>query len=236
MSRSTVSGRPVVIKETDYDANLEADGLRALAEAGAPVPDVVAVDSNRLVIAEAGGPPDWEGLGRSLAGCHRATAEAYGYLFDNVIGPLPQINTWTSDWPDFYARHRLGPHLEALPSDLRHRLTAANEHGRLADLLDHGQRPSLIHGDLWSGNIVAGRWLIDPAVCFADRELDRAFADLFGGIPRSMWDAYEQAWPFEPGWEERRPALQLYHLLIHVRLFGGTYVSMVGQRLDQLGW
>jgi fructosamine-3-kinase len=236
MSRSTVGGRPVVVKETDYQAHLEADGLRALREAGAPVPDVIEVSATRLVIAEVGGPPDWEGLGRALARCHGATADAYGYSADNVIGPLPQVNTWTTDWADFYGHHRLGPHLEALPSDLRHRLGAAIEDGRLAGLLEHGQPPSLIHGDLWSGNIVSGRWLIDPAVCFADREMDRAFADLFGGIPPSMWDAYEQVWPLDPGWELRKPALQLYHLLIHVSLFGGGYGSMVAQRLDRLGW
>lgn len=236
MSRSTVGGRPVVIKETDYDANLEADGLRALAAAGAPVPDVVDVGPHRLVVAEVGGPPDWESLGRSLARCHRTTADAYGYRLDNVIGPVVQRNTWTADWPEFYARHRLRPHLETLPPDLRQRLGAVMADGRLSDLLEHGQRPSLIHGDLWSGNIVAGRWLIDPAVCFGDRELERAFADLFGGIPPSMWAAYEQEWPPDRDWERRRPALQLYHLLVHVRLFGGGYASMVAERLDRLGW
>lgn len=236
MGRSTVGGRSVVVKETDYDAHLEADGLRALADAGAPVPDVVEVSASRLVLAEVGGPADWEGLGRALARCHGATADLYGYSLDNVIGPLPQVNTWAVNWPAFYARHRLEPHLDALTPDLRHRLAAAIEDGRLAGLLEHGQVPSLIHGDLWSGNIVAGRWLIDPAVCFADREMDRAFADLFGGIPQAMWDAYEQVWPFDPGRDRRRPALQLYHLLIHVRLFGGGYESMVAERLNQLGW
>ncbi len=236
MSRSTVGGRPVVIKETDYDAALEADGLRALDEAGAPVPEVLEVGPHHLVMTEVGGPPDWEGLGLALARCHRATADAYGYSIDNVVGPLAQINTWTAGWPEFYARHRLRPHLETLPPDLGHRLVAVIEDGRLTDLLEHGQGPSLIHGDLWSGNIVAGRWLIDPAVCFGDRELDRAFADLFGGIPRSMWAAYEEEWPLDPGWKQRQPALQLYHLLIHVRLFGGAYASMLAERLDRLGW
>jgi fructosamine-3-kinase len=93
-----------------------------------------------------------------------------------------------------------------------------------------------VHGDLWSGNIVAGRWLIDPAVHFADRELDLAFAAVFGGIPARMWSAYEESWPLDEGWEARRPALQLYHLLVHVRLFGGGYRAMVADRLDALGW
>lgn len=236
MSRSTVGGRRVVIKDTDYDATLEANGLEALREAGAPVPDVVDVSADRLVLAEVEGPPDWEMLGRALARCHRVTADAYGYSADNVIGPLPQVNTWTAAWAEFYTGHRLRPHLEALTPRLRDRLEAAIEDGRLENLLEHGQQPSLIHGDLWSGNIVAGRWLIDPAVCFADRELDRAFADLFGGLPGSMWDAYQGEWPLDRGWEKRQPALQLYHLLIHVRLFGGGYTSMVHQRLDRLGW
>lgn len=236
MSRSTVGGRPVVVKETDYDANLEADGLEALRRAGAPVPEVVEASASRLVLAEVGGPADWEGLGRALARCHRTSSVRYGYASDNVIGPLRQVNTWTADWADFYVLYRLKPHLDALGSGLRRRLESAIGDGRPADLLEHGQRPSLIHGDLWSGNIVAGKWLIDPAVCFADRELDRAFADLFGGIPASMWDAYEQAWPLDPGWQDRQPALQLYHLLIHVRLFGGGYEAMLAERLDRLGW
>ncbi|MGH8912246.1 MAG: fructosamine kinase family protein [Acidimicrobiia bacterium] len=224
------------MKTTTYDARLEAEGLIALGRAGAPVPEVVETNRDRLVITEVGGPEDWTGVGRALAVCHRATADAYGYHTDNVIGPLPQTNTWQSSWPRFYVEQRLDPYIDDLAADLNHRLRHAIEAGKLDDLLEHRQTPSLVHGDLWAGNIVEGRWLIDPAVHYADRELDLAFADVFGGIPERMWSAYREEWPLDQGWEQRRPALQLYHLLVHVRLFGGGYERMVADRLDTLGW
>lgn len=236
ISRGRNGDRATVIKATDYDARAEADGLRALAAAGAPVPQVISADGHRLVMEEVHGPEAWEELGRALARCHATTAPDYGYRIDNYIGALPQVNTWTSSWPEFYFRHRLGPYLDDLPAHLARRLGRAIEGGRLGELLEHGQAPALVHGDLWSGNVVAGRWLIDPAVHFADRELDPAFAAVFGGIPARMWAAYDEVWPRDDGWEERRPALQLYHLLVHVRLFGGSYAGMVAERLDLLGW
>lgn len=113
------------------------------------------------------GTPDWENLGRTLAGVHRRTADAFGYAIDNVIGPLPQHNPWTADWPTFFIEHRLRPHIEYLPTDLARRLDAACE--RFAGMLDHRPIPSLIHGDLWVGNIVDGQYLIDPAVSYSDR-------------------------------------------------------------------
>ena len=226
----------MIVKSTTYDARLEAEGLTALGRAGAPVPEVVDARRDRLVIAEVGGPEDWAGIGRALAVCHRATVAAYGYHRDNVIGPLPQTNTWQSSWPRFYVEQRLDPYLDDLKSDLSNRLRHAFESGSLDDLLEHGQTPSLVHGDLWAGNIVDGRWLIDPAVHYADRELDLAFAAVFGGIPERMWSSYREEWPLDEGWEQRRPALQLYHLLVHVRLFGGGYERMVADRLDALGW
>jgi fructosamine-3-kinase len=84
--------------------------------------------------------------------------------------------------------------------------------------------------------VVAGRWLIDPAVAYCDREYELAFMALFGGLPQALWVAYERAWPLEDGWQQRRPALQLPHLLVHVRLFGSSYLAAVVDRVDQLGW
>lgn len=226
----------MVVKTTDYDARVEAAGLAALAGAGVPVPAVITADRHRLVMEAVEGPEAWEDLGRALAGCHGVTAPAFGYQTDNFLGPLPQANPWTPSWADFYVEHRLRPYLAALPDEPAGRLRRAIDEGKVAALLDHGQPPALVHGDLWSGNVVAGRWLIDPAVHYADRELDPAFAAVFGGIPTRMWAAYEEVWPLDDGWRERRPALQLYHLLVHVRLFGGSYVAMVAERLDRLRW
>ncbi|MDX1619795.1 MAG: fructosamine kinase family protein, partial [Nitriliruptorales bacterium] len=178
-----------------------------------------------------------ERLGRSLAAVHRTTTDRFGWERDNVIGPLPQSNRWDEDWGRFFAEQRIGPWLDAdaLPSPARQRLVSACE-GPLQSLLDHHPAPSLIHGDLWSGNVVDGAYLIDPAVHYADRELELAFAALFGGIPDAFWRGYEAAWPLPTGWEDRRPALQLYHLLVHVELFGSGYVGQVERRLDRLGW
>ena len=231
-------GRLAFVKRTPYDAQIEADGLAALRAAGAPVPAVLGVAAHTLVLEWLDGPSDWEGLGRALAGVHRTTAQAFGWEGDNRLGSLVQRNGWWDGWGTFYAERRVRPFLSAsgLTDELRTRLAVALD-GPLCALLDeHAPAPSLVHGDLWSGNVVAGRWLVDPAVCFADRELDLAFAAVFGGFPDAFWGAYQEAWPLPEGWERRRPALQLYHLLAHVKLFGGGYADSVAARLDQLGW
>lgn len=234
--RTTADGVPVVVKDTSYDATTEAAGLVALSDAGAHVPRIVDVTSDRLVLEEVHGDGDWAGCGRRLASVHRTTADAFGWDRDGFIGPLPMANTRTADWPAFYTAHRLGPWIGDLPEPLASRLRAAIGDGRLARLLDHDVPASLVHGDLWSGNVVGGQWLIDPAVHHADRELDLAMARLFGGFPPAFFAAYEEVWPLDDGAEERLPALQLFHLLVHVRLFRGGYVGQVADRLDQLGW
>ncbi len=231
---SLADGRHVVIKATSYDARLEADGLEALAAAGGPVPTVLGVDPGVLVLEFVAGPADWHGLGAAVATVHGDVGDAFGWIRDNVIGPLPQPNPPTADWPTFYVDHRIRPHLDVLPADDRRRLEGACD-GPLAELVDHAAAPSLVHGDLWSGNIVDGRWLIDPAVHRADRELDLAMLDLFGGAPAEFSAGYDQVWPLDHGWAQRRPALQLYHLLVHVRLFGAGYLAAVRRRLDDIG-
>ena len=234
--RTTVDGVAVVVKEPPYDATTEAAGLRALAAAGARVPRILEATPARLVLEEVTGDGDWSACGRRLAQVHRTTGPAFGWERDGVIGPLPMGNDHDDDWPRFYATHRLRPWLDDLPARLGDRLRTAIDDGRLAVLLDHDVPPSLVHGDLWSGNVVGGEWLIDPAVHHADRELDLAMARLFGGVPPAFFDGYAQEWPLDDGWRDRLPALQLFHLLVHVRLFGGGYVRQVGDRLDELGW
>lgn len=230
-------GTEVVVKSTDYDAQLEAEGLEALGDAGAPVPSVVAVDTDVLVLELVRGEPDWETLGARVATVHRHRGDHFGWHRDNVIGPLPQDNGESDDWGEFYATRRVfaWSDADALPDEVRRRLHRACD-GPLQALVDHDAPPSLVHGDLWSGNVVDGAYLIDPAVHHADREFELAFAALFGGIPRAFWNGYEAAWPLDDGWQDRRPALQLYHLLVHVELFGAGYVGQVGRRLDELGW
>ncbi|MFP4148927.1 MAG: fructosamine kinase family protein [Nitriliruptoraceae bacterium] len=234
--RATLAdGRDVVVKRGSTPAELEAEGLAALAAAGAPVPAVLAHEAGTIVLEHLDGPRgDRRALGRALAGVHRHLGERFGWHRDNVIGSLPQRNTPAETWPGFYAEHRLAPYLTDLPPALAARLERAITHV-LPDLLDHDVPPSLIHGDLWSGNILADRWLLDPAVCHADREVDLAMLELFGGVPTELAEGYAQLWPLDAGWQARRPALQLYHLLVHVRLFGAGYLGAVEARLDAIG-
>lgn len=232
-------GTRVIVKRAPYDVDVEVDGLEALREAGAAVPQVLAAERDVLVLRHVDGEPDWPGLGRRLAELHRATSdERFGWHRDNLLGRAVQRGGWSDDWPTFFAERRLRPLLDAdaLPAELRARIEQALE-GPLPRLLGtHRPRASLIHGDLWSGNVVAGRWLIDPAVWMADRELELAFARLFSGFPHTFFAAYTATWPLPAGAAERMPALQLYHALIHVWHFGAGYVPLVEGRLHELGW
>lgn len=232
----TSRGLDLVVKTPPYDARLEADGLAALRRAGAPVPEVLHVTEQMLVMEYVAG-PDADGgvLGETLAEVHRTVAPTFGWSRDNLIGALPQDNTPHGHWPTFYVERRIRPLLPHLPDDLRGRLDRACD-GPMPDLLDHDAVPALVHGDLWSGNIVAGQWVIDPAVHHADREFELAFAVLFGGLPPRLLDAYLAASPLDEGWQRRRPALQLYHLLVHVAMFGPSWLTGVRERLDALGW
>ncbi len=227
-------GRHVVVKETPYPADLEAEGLTALGAAGLTVPEVLGVGPHVLVLEHVQAEPDLHALGAELATAHQQTGEAFGWHRDNVIGPLPQANTPTRSFTEHFVRDRILPYVGDVPAELGRRLRRAADEV-LADLLEHGQPPSLVHGDLWAGNILDDRVVIDPAVHHGDRELDLAMLDLFGGVPRPLAAGYEAVWPLDEGWERRRPALQLYHLLVHVRLFGAAYHGAVAARLARLG-
>jgi protein-ribulosamine 3-kinase len=181
-------------------------------------------------------------LGAHLARMHRVTRARHGWDRDNTIGSTPQINTPAEDWVEFWRERRLGFQL---------RLAAANGHG--GSLIASGERllealpayfegytpaPSLLHGDLWSGNAaMAGDGepvVYDPAVYFGDREADLAMTELFGGFPPSFYEAYRSEYPLDPGYGRRKALYNLYHVLNHLNLFGGGYGAQAGRMIGNL--
>jgi fructosamine-3-kinase len=183
----------------------------------------------------------WAELGRALARMHRIHARQYGWESANFIGPLPQTNDRISDWPSFWRRQRLEPQLRRARTQLGETTRPGFE--RLLDELDDrlaaaaADGPSLLHGDLWSGNVhFTGEIgaVIDPSSYYGHREVDLAMAALFGGFPAAFFDAYSAEWPLAAGADTRRPIYQLYYLLVHVNLFGGGYVTQTRRVLESL--
>ena len=255
-------GRAAFVKTAD-DAQpggyaAEARGLRWLAEPGAiEVPEVLAEvdppedkdhDGPRLLALEwiDEGSLDADGeeaLGRGLAQTHQAGAPDFGGDGPLRLGPLEIPNEPTSSWPEFYAERRIRPLAEqadskgALPGGCRQQLDQLCE--RLPDLAGPDEPPARLHGDLWSGNVLAssqGRpYLIDPAAYGGHREVDLAMLHLFGRPSRRTMAAYEDVAPLAEGHEERVDLWQLFPLLVHAVLFGGGYGSSVARIAKNLG-
>jgi len=181
-------------------------------------------------------------LGARLALLHRSTAANFGWNRDNTIGSTPQHNEWSSDWITFLREHRIGFQLQlAQRNGYIGRLQSSGE--KLLAGLDGffaGYRPeaSLLHGDLWGGNaavLADGEPAIfDPAVYYGDREADVAMTELFGGFPQGFYRGYDDAWPLDPGYPVRKPLYNLYHLLNHLNLFGGSYLVQAQAAIDGL--
>ena len=220
----------------------EAEGLRALTVTGGPrIPKVLLVGPDFILQEYIEPPPDnrdgrrfWETLGAQLATLHTVTAPRFGFDHDNYIGSAPQINTWELDGHKFFAGRRL-----LYQTELAHRnglLDSTNNQSliticnRLPDLIPP-QPASIIHGDLWSGNLHTGPngepVLIDPAAHYGWAEAELAMMTLFGSPPDSFFRTYESVRPLEPGYRERFDLYNLYHLLNHLNLFGESYLGSV---------
>ena len=176
------------------------------------------------------GSGSWEAMGQQLAQLHRKTAEQFGWHRDNVIGSTPQSNTRTQDCATFFRDPRLRPQFQLARQNGFHFEQAEKLLERVDDLLTgHSPAPSLLHGDLWSGNagfLEDGTPVIyDPATYYGDRETDLAFSEFFGGFPGSFYRAYQQEWPLPPGYAQRKTLYNLYHALNHANLFGGGYAN-----------
>jgi len=217
----------------------EADGLREMARAGSglALPRVIAARGPKagdpgLIVMELlePGPLNAEALGRGLAELHRFRGASFGFTVHTYCGTTRQDNAPTASWAELYGRRRLEPLLGLIQSE--HGLSAADRRlydrvvDRLPSLVAEGSPPSLIHGDLWSGNVLGsarGPALVDPACAYADREMELGMMTLFGGFSEGCFRAYEEAWPLPTGWRERNGLYQLYHVLNHFLLFGGHY-------------
>jgi fructosamine-3-kinase len=190
----------------------------------------------------------WQAVGGALADLHRTSGQgqlpgaregSYGWPCDNFIGSTPQRNSWHNSWADFFVACRLAPQLQLLAQGgqpLRRSEDALEQARRL--LASHQPQPALVHGDLWSGNggllEEGGGTIFDPAVYLGDREVDLAMARLFGGFPEAFFRGYRDRWPLDPGSEQRVELYNLYHLLNHANLFGGSYVKQAQASLDWL--
>lgn len=183
-----------------------------------------------------------ERLGLQLAAMHRTQQKNFGWRRDNTIGSTPQINTPDTDWVAFWQHQRLEYQLR-LAAAQGHRGELQRKAERLLSdvaLLYTSYRPvpSLLHGDLWSGNVAyatgAQPVVYDPAVYYGDREADIAMTELFGGFPQRFYSAYRDAWPLDPGYPVRKHLYNLYHVLNHLNLFGGAYRAQVEGLMDRL--
>jgi protein-ribulosamine 3-kinase len=179
---------------------------------------------------------DGKALAQGLIALHRHTSpdDRFGWHEDNYIGTSVQHNRWHSSWHTFWWQERLSPQLEmAYSAGHKGALEklAAQLEPKLPEILrDHEPQPSLLHGDLWGGNAAfkkdTGEPVIyDPASYYGDRETDIAMTELFGGFSPDFYRTYQEAWPLEPGYEQRKVLYNLYHLLNHLNLFGGAYLS-----------
>ena len=245
-------GDSLVAKTGDGQSRLDIEGdmlAYLAAHAAIPVPAVYLSAPDLLVMEHL---PGGGALGAAserhaadlLAALHAIGQENFGFGFDTLIGGLHQPNTPQASWRDFFRDRRLihmadeALHAGRLPAAARVR--ADDLAVRLDKWIDDAAKPSLIHGDLWGGNVLAdgGRitGLIDPAIYYADAEIELAFSTLFNTFGEVFFERYRERRPLAPGFfEERRDLYNLYPLLVHVRLFGGGYVGAVERTLTKFG-
>jgi len=229
----------------------EGEMLRYLAaHSSLPVPAVLHEANGLLLMEFLPGESHFSGRAQEhaaelLAALHQVTAPAYGLEMATLIGGLHQPNSWTDSWLAFFREQRLlymgqeGVRSGRLPTAVFKRLAALCEH--LDRWLAEPERPSLIHGDVWTTNVLAVgdriTGFVDPAIYYADPEIELAFTTLFGTFSRPFFARYEEIRPLAPGFfTERRDLYNLYPLLVHVRLFGGSYVNSIDQTLRQFGF
>ena len=182
---------------------------------------------------------------RQLCAMHKCSSPdgKYGFHLNNTCGATPQRNTPETDWATFWCKHRLG-HIMSLSK--REGASFENEEEIMTKTYEilakhekeHGLRPSLVHGDLWSGNQAfttdGDPVIFDPATYYGDREVDIAMTKLFGANSREFYDSYDAEWPLPSGWQERQVIYNAYHILNHFVLFGGGYLQQGKSMLERI--
>ncbi|MBD2137752.1 fructosamine kinase family protein [Anabaena sp. FACHB-1237] len=182
----------------------------------------------------------WRKMGQNLAKMHQNISnKGFGWERNNTIGSTPQINIWQSNWIDFYVEYRLGYQFQLARRKggnfpLQDKLLAT-----IPELLkNHDVQPALVHGDLWGGNAgftTDGEPVIfDPATYFGDREVDIAMTELFGGFPAVFYEGYQEVLPLNEGYKQRKIIYNLYHILNHFNLFGGSYATQANQMIKKI--
>lgn len=223
----------------------EVHGLKLLAEAksGLRIPEVILQGTTKEKtgflllehIAEGSSHANSaKDFGERLAKLHGVHNERFGLDEDNFIGRLPQSNSWHDSWAEFFIQERISPQLQmALDSGELGQNTAKAFDRLFKNLPDifPREKPSLLHGDLWGGNYFYDQKgdavIYDPAVYYGHREIELAFTHLFGGFSSAFYAAYENKHALEPGFEKRKDIYNLYPLLVHTNLFGGSYARQV---------
>lgn len=183
---------------------------------------------------------DWKAMGQNLAAMHReGQGKGFGFEVNNTIGSTPQINNWMENWADFFAEQRIGYQLKLAQRnggnfpDLNRVVEAVR-----ARLGDHQPESSILHGDLWSGNAAIAAngspVIFDPATYYGDRETDIAMTELFGGFPGTFYQGYNEAWQLDSSYQQRKSIYNIYHVLNHFNLFGGSYGSQANRIMQEI--
>lgn len=215
---------------------VEAKGLELLRSANTEleIPKVVLQEENFLALSwidEGGGQPNSAyDFGIELARLHKNTASSFGLDHDNFIGRLPQSNQQHSNWPDFFALERIEPQVKmGIESGKLTRSVLKDVETFYANLgsIFPTEKPALLHGDLWSGNYMftqsGGASIYDPAAYYGHREMELAMTRLFGGFSANFYKGYNEEFPLDEGFESRVNICNLYPILVHANLFGGSY-------------
>lgn len=183
----------------------------------------------------------WKAFGEQLAALHLITAESFGFTEDNYMGSVPQSNHQHKTWTAFFAEERLQPMIERCYQKRQLNKTHLFQFENLTKhlpILFEGEKPSLLHGDLWSGNFMCNQnnepVLIDPAVYYGHRSMDLAMTTLFGGFRQPFYEAYNYQFPLPKNHEAQWAVCNLYPLLIHLYLFGASYLPQIEKTLQRL--